>query len=183
MKQTDPRTLFTQQMLKDACISLVEEKALSKITINELCEKAGVNRSTFYRYYQDIYALWESIEDDCFQDLINRISLPDAGQTNVFFDAIFAAIKENSILTPNVLAHIDSARLVPAIISHYKKIAISHWKQNEPSLSDRQLDYMFSTLIGALTSLVNQWIQNGMTDSFETMGEMVKELGFWGLFQ
>lgn len=183
MKNTDPRTIFTKTMLKNACAELIEKKELSKITVNELCSMAGVNRSTFYRYYPDIYALWAELEEDCFADLINRIDLPSARNPQIFVNDMFGAIKENSILTPTALQHADSSLLIPKIMEHYRKIAFLIWQAKQPDLSNRQLEYRFSILLGALTSIVQEWIRNDMKDSSDAIAEMIKELGFWGLFE
>lgn len=183
MKNSDPRTIFTKSMLKSACTELIEKKELSKITVNELCGIAGVNRSTFYRYYPDIYALWAELEEDCFTDLINRIDLPGARNPQVFVNDMFTAIKKNSILTPTALQNADSNLLIPKIMEHYKKIAIMIWQTRQPDLTDRQLNYRFSILLGALTSIVQEWIQNGMEDSSDSIAIMMSELGFWGLFE
>ncbi len=182
MKNTDPRTIFTKTMLKTACCELIETNQITKITVNELCTKAGVNRSTFYRYYPDIYALWAEIEEDCFADLITRIDLPSARNPQSFFNDLFGAIQANSILSPTALQHADSTHLIPRIMAHYEKIAFSIWQTNQPDLSARQLEYRFSILLGALTATVQEWIKNGMQDSSDSIAEMMKELGFWGLF-
>lgn len=44
-----------------AFLELIEKKPYSKIKVSELIEKAGVNRSTFYRYYSDIYDFFDRI--------------------------------------------------------------------------------------------------------------------------
>lgn len=46
------KVLFSQELLHQALLVLLKEKPLNKITIRELCAKAGVNRTTFYNHYQ-----------------------------------------------------------------------------------------------------------------------------------
>lgn len=58
----DRRTEYTRMVIKEALYSLLEEKHLSKITVKEICEKAEINRATFYRNYVDIYDLFEKLE-------------------------------------------------------------------------------------------------------------------------
>lgn len=41
---------------------LMGGKQISKITVREICERAGVNRSTFYAHYMDVYDLFEKVE-------------------------------------------------------------------------------------------------------------------------
>lgn len=43
----------------NAFLELRSKKALEKITVRELCEKAEINKSTFYTHFRDIYDLSE----------------------------------------------------------------------------------------------------------------------------
>ena len=44
------RTQYTRRALRDALIELLADKPLARITVRELCERADVNRSTFYAH-------------------------------------------------------------------------------------------------------------------------------------
>ncbi len=46
--------------IEEAFVSLLNEKELKDISVSVLCEKAGINRSTFYDNYTDIFALANS---------------------------------------------------------------------------------------------------------------------------
>ena len=45
-------------------MELLREKVISSITIKELCQKADINRSTFYSHYRDQFDLLQHIEDE-----------------------------------------------------------------------------------------------------------------------
>ena len=49
-------------VLKQALSELLEEKHLDKVTVKELCERADIYRTTFYRNYEDVYDLFGSME-------------------------------------------------------------------------------------------------------------------------
>ena len=42
----------TKQLLKASLMELLADKPLAKITVKELCEKADINRTTYYKYYR-----------------------------------------------------------------------------------------------------------------------------------
>ena len=63
-KKTDRRTLKTRKALCEALAELLMEKELHKITVQEIADKADVNRVTFYKHYMDVYDLYENIEKD-----------------------------------------------------------------------------------------------------------------------
>ena len=52
---------FTRQAIMDAFLRLLEKKSFSKVTVRDIVEECGVNRTTFYYYYQDIYAIVEDL--------------------------------------------------------------------------------------------------------------------------
>ena len=45
------RVQMTKQLIRRSLFELLEQKPINKITISELCKKADLNRSTFYKYY------------------------------------------------------------------------------------------------------------------------------------
>ena len=65
----DRRVKYTKKVIKETFISLLEEKELNKITVSELCSIADINRATFYRYYLDIYDLYDKIRDEFVSEL------------------------------------------------------------------------------------------------------------------
>ncbi len=72
MQKKDRRVRRTQRKLKEVLISLLQTNKLSQITVKEICDKADINRSTFYLHYNNVYALWLSIEDEIISNM-NRI--------------------------------------------------------------------------------------------------------------
>lgn len=54
MNKNESKYFSTAELFDEALISLLEKKDIEYITIKEICEKAGVNRSTFYLHYENI---------------------------------------------------------------------------------------------------------------------------------
>lgn len=52
---------FTRQAIMDSFLRLLDRKPFRKITVRDIVEECGVNRTTFYYYYQDIYAIVEDL--------------------------------------------------------------------------------------------------------------------------
>ena len=69
MNFDNPRVNRTKGYLKQALIELLKTTSFEKITIKAICEKAAVNRSTFYAYYSCPRDLIEEIEDDILMQL------------------------------------------------------------------------------------------------------------------
>ena len=52
---------FTRQAIMDSFLRLLLKKPFRKVTVRDIVEECGVNRTTFYYYYQDIYAIVEGL--------------------------------------------------------------------------------------------------------------------------
>ena len=73
----DIRVEKTRQSIINAFIELRSHKELEKITIKELCEKAQINKSTFYSHYQDIYDLSDTLETEVVSSIMENLNHPE----------------------------------------------------------------------------------------------------------
>jgi Transcriptional regulator len=170
-------------MIKKACIELLKKGPASKITIHELCEEAGVNRSTFYRYYTDIFDLCDKIEDDCYNALTAEVGAFEITQTNVFLCNILSTIKENPVFNMSLMRNINSSKMVGRIIDYYRTVVIGFWKKEHPDIPDTELEYTFAALIGSISQVITTWVQGGMKESYYEICAVMNRLSFLGLFQ
>ena len=53
----------SRERLEKVFVELLQSRDLSQISVSELCKRAGLNRTTFYANYTDIYGLADSIRD------------------------------------------------------------------------------------------------------------------------
>lgn len=75
LKKTDRRVQRTRQLLRQAAIETMNEKGFMAMTIQDIADRANVNRGTFYAHYPDKYALLDELIHDQFQALLRK-SLP-----------------------------------------------------------------------------------------------------------
>ncbi len=72
-KKTDLRIVKTHKSLYQALIELLKEMEYEEIKVSDLCNKAMVNRSTFYSHFNDKYDLFDSFLKDLKQSLTNEL--------------------------------------------------------------------------------------------------------------
>lgn len=74
--QDDLRVRRTRKMLQQALIDLTIEKGFAAITIQDITERAMVNRSTFYRHYLDKCDLMGQYMHDVYALISNEAFIP-----------------------------------------------------------------------------------------------------------
>lgn len=81
----DRRVKMTKSLLKSSLIELMKTKALHEISIKKICENADVNRSTFYRYYDSQYDLYDEILAEISEDIKSIISKHGDSENKVLY--------------------------------------------------------------------------------------------------
>ena len=63
MNKSESRYFATAARMDEAFLTLLAKKDFEYITVKEICEVAGVNRSTFYLHYETMSDLLSKVEN------------------------------------------------------------------------------------------------------------------------
>lgn len=115
-KKTDLRIIKTKNLLYTTLINLLKDYTFEEIKVSDICNKALINRSTFYAHYSDKYELLSS----CIQDIKDDLAFKLQSNKNI------SNTKEYYMEMLNLfLSHIDENRdLFSAIIINNKNSII-----------------------------------------------------------
>ena len=168
--KVDRRIVRTRDTLGDALVELIQEKAFDEITVQDVLDRAGVGRSTFYAHYRDKDDLFLSDVEDFLEltaSLLTRrgVSLERVApvaelfahivEVREFVAALVASEKMQDVLE---LGHGFFARSIE------ERLLMAHVEM-EPM----ELKAQAHGLAGALFALLNWWIDHGMTEKPEIM--------------
>ena len=97
----DLRVVKTKKSIREAFLELRKNHSLDEIKVNALCEKAMVNKTTFYNHYQDIYELSEELEKEVVENFLNNFQDIDMMLTdcNRFINGMHGVLEaENAMM-------------------------------------------------------------------------------------
>ncbi len=77
MKKTTSKYFYTATLMNQAILSLLEKKDIEFISVTEITQKAGVNRSTFYLHYDNVYELLEETLENLNKEFISSFENAD----------------------------------------------------------------------------------------------------------
>lgn len=78
-KRVDPRVKRTRELIVRAFEDLVAEKGHTGLTVQEIAERATINRATFYAHFRDQYELLDHYVSETFRKELWRRLPPSAG--------------------------------------------------------------------------------------------------------
>lgn len=96
----DLRIVKTRRNIREAFLELRSKNALEKVRVTRLCELALINKTTFYKHYQDIYALSEEIENETILSIMNSFEHINSLFTDpdAFMKGLYYAFKSHEEL-------------------------------------------------------------------------------------
>ncbi|AMC94117.1 hypothetical protein AOC36_08985 [Erysipelothrix larvae] len=169
---------YTQSALKDSLIELMQQKSIGKISITELCEKADINRSTFYKYYKDQYDLLQSIEDDTLTWLQARLTTLSGAKSERDFkiiESFFEYFNENSQYMKVLMRKGGNIsfqeKLMGIVFSRVDQII-----NTQPHGSNLNRYYSIFMLSGAL-GILQEWLDNPDDIDEKQLAEIVFNIG------
>ncbi|HEX9036028.1 MAG TPA: TetR family transcriptional regulator [Ktedonobacterales bacterium] len=65
-ERTDPRVRRTRELIQRAFIELVQERGFEAIRVQDIAERATINRATFYAHFEDKYSLLDTLIKERF---------------------------------------------------------------------------------------------------------------------
>ena len=152
MSAKTTKTLLTRAMLK-----LVRSQKFSAISIDDICEKAGISRRTFYRYYSDKRALLKDVFVECFFSQIKADENMDPWD-------IIQAICEQIYSDKKFFSHSFEVKGQNGFWEEVESILLPYFLRGLPSYgdADRMRDFFTSTDIYRVLTLMEEWIREGM---------------------
>ena len=116
----------TKKNIREAFLELRKKHSIDEMKVNILCEKAMINKTTFYNHYQDIYELSEELEKEVLDNFLNNFSDIDMLLTdaNRFINGMHAALEaENDMLRVLFMDKLDELvnRIEKNIHKYYEK--------------------------------------------------------------
>lgn len=184
-KKVDLRILRTKKMIFAAFMQLVEEEGFDAVTIQEIADKAMINRTTFYAHFKDKQDLYDQIFTTSMVPFLkildgetisgNQIKLKTVTS---LLTRLFTEIKANRQFYMLALDGANAMRLSELLhdllAQHYAEIfdhlLITHNQKKIPT--DFIISYMTSILIGT----VNWWVRADSDFSPEHMAKLVIQL-------
>jgi AcrR family transcriptional regulator len=74
-EKNDPRFKRTRSLIEGAFMEVVTEKGFQALSVQDITEKAGVNRATFYAHFPDKYALLDHTVRQGFRQELEKRTL------------------------------------------------------------------------------------------------------------
>lgn len=160
-KKVNLKVINTKRKLSKSLISLLTSKSITEIDVSELCEKAGINRTTFYKHYASLYHLLDELIVQFFKRIETLfLSLSSGENTTSKVAYLLKYLKQNRefvtiIMNNNSFSSISERLIQLNFICNLINSNIQY-RKNAYVSEDYYVDFIISGWIAAIRRWVNE---------------------------
>ena len=154
MAKLDARKRYTQMMLKQSFLKLLQQKPVNRITVKEVCALAQLNRATFYAHYSDCFALKESIENELIAAFAASLRYVDSFDVSALIEAIYDMIEQNQTACRVLILGNTSSTVLKRMIALAREDSLACWRRELPHASAAELEMMYTHLSNGLMHVI-----------------------------
>lgn len=192
MNKSESKYFNTASRMDEAFLDLLSKKDFAYITVKEICEKAGVNRSTFYLHYETVADLLsESVEymNGRFLSYINLDSQKIVTRfrdcpldelyltTPQYLTPYLNYIKENKRLFKTATENAGTLRLSETYDRMFVHVFSPILDRFQVPEQDRK--YIMAFYIRGLIALITEWIKQDCSDPVENIISVIRQCVVW----
>lgn len=187
MNKSESKYFNTAVKFDKALLSLLERKPFEYITVSEICEKAGVNRSTFYLHYENTRDLlketiayildsFTSYFDVNAENITSRFAncdLPELNYINEkYLHPYLLFIKENRRVFFAVLSQpitFDSNIIFQRLFDNIFSPILDrfHYPRDEQN-------YVMMFYLNGITAIITEWLKDDCKKSIEEISIIIR---------
>ncbi len=178
--KTDLRIQRTQKAIVDAFYELLDEKAFSAITVIDICDRALINRGTFYTHFEDKYQLLDKCISDIMYGLHEQVKKAHGENDLItYYNEVmslginFLAGHRRRIKT--IIVKADSALVFDKVHEILTHNIINRLRKARPKEGKGKLpaDILAEFFAGGIISLIKWWL---LEEPNYTLDDIQKQL-------
>jgi AcrR family transcriptional regulator len=173
MSKVDRRVLKSREAIKKAVLELMSEKSFDEITIQDIADRANVNRGTIYLHYADKFDLLDKLIEEHINEMREicewACEMDWIDATQVFFEYFESNYLFFSTMLASKGAPSFRSRFLEFLIEEFKDEVDITEEKNHGLSEDVMLQFMGTAYVG----VVEWWITNGMPYPPHVMAKQV----------
>ena len=154
----------SQDQIEKIFLQLIQKKNIEEISVSMICEMAGLNRSTFYANYIDIYDLAEKIKNNMENEFAQFQLSNNAKQDYDGYLNMFKYIKDNQIFFKTYFKLEEISMNVP---TQYRIELAEKYYDN------KYIDYHIEFFRAGLNAVIKKWLNGGCKETPEEINDII----------
>lgn len=173
-KKEDRRTSMSKRMLKEALMEMLRETDIYHISIRELCRRADINRTTFYKYYGSQFDLLADMENDLLGFLSKTITEYSADPIKIIENA--CRYMERHLEFGRLIINNNVDPLFPQRLFSLTELMEATLKKRTEQPDEATSEYVYNYITYGAYRIICTWLNKEQRESPEQIAGLLLRL-------
>ena len=173
-KKEDRRVTMTKRMLKEALIEMLRETDIYHVSIRELCQRADVNRTTFYKYYGSQFDLLSDMENDMLTFLSQTITEHEAEPVKIIETA--CVYMENHLEFGRLIINNNVDPVFPQKLFSLAAVRAAALNQYAGKMDEAMMEYLYHYITYGAYRIICVWLNKEQREPPAQIAQFLIEL-------
>lgn len=169
--KNDRRVKYTRMVLSQSLLEILKERPIERVTVKEICDRADVNRTTFYVHYGSPQELLDSIRKEMYDEIVAQKR--DFTDVKGYITQICEIMYEYRDLM-QVLVKAGNVMRMFEIANLWKPEFMQGF--GDRGIARDRLETIFLYITCGAFSVIVTWVFGGFTSPLEQLAEEVYRL-------
>lgn len=160
--------------MKAAMLELMQIMPFEKITVKSICQRASVNRGTFYSHYTDMDGIMNDLEEYLSDELLQVVKewIENEGNCNLIFLPYLSYIKEHQYVYQVTLSNRKTLPIKKSFQPLFEQLVLPRC-QTAKITDKKEIMYYHIYFQSGVTMVLKRWIETGCEKSEEVMNTIL----------
>jgi len=178
MNKQESKYLYTASLMDEALLLLLEQKDYNRITVKEVCQKAGVNRTTFYLHYEGMNDLLEEtigMINERFKKYLSSVPSDDPSKvvltSEKYLKPYLEFIRENMRIyrVIHIKDHLfNSQKMFDNFYQTIFSPALTHF-----GVTENEKKYVFAFYTQGTVAIIGKWLEDNCRDDIDMIVDLI----------
>lgn len=174
-KRENQRVMLSKRLIKESLTRLLETESIHKLSVRALCEEAGINRSTFYKYYCSPYDVLAEMEEELLDNVRRALDKEKAATDRERIEALCAYF-ERYMPSVRVLVGNNVDPSFPERLFNLPQVRQMILERLGDRCDEEEQNFVYVFIISGIYHLVQEWVLSDSRKSFTEVAFLLSDL-------
>ncbi|ETY72589.1 TetR family transcriptional regulator [Lactiplantibacillus fabifermentans T30PCM01] len=167
----------THELLQKLVFDLMQSQPAEQITIRHICRLANINRTTFYRHFEDLPLLIKEAQTNKRRELMQTFYAQAEREQLHFLDhhslvLFLSFIKSNGWFYQSILKNRQDFPIQEGFDQLFERLT-EMIQRRQPNVTENELMYDFVAFQSSFTAILKRWAQTNYADSPDWLATVI----------
>lgn len=166
----------TDQRIRDCFVHKLAEKDMGKITVQEICAVVGINRSSFYLHYPDVYALLEAVCAEVGRELFEEFGAAAQVSAQYFSReyllVVLRHVQKHRVLYRAYVTHVGMHQIDRGYNTLLEHVFKPYFRRLGME-SEHRMEYHFDFVRAGFFAVLSRWMWYDCAETPEEVADII----------